>query len=104
MVHGDLQTGGLAEFWTPECKTGQENDTTARMNAGIGRRIFLVLLGMVAGCASHQDCPPDFVVHADRMIGPEMLGVGVQLHPFVYCKPDWGEDVTAENVQIYEKQ
>jgi len=61
--------------------------------------IFLVLLVSAAWAGN----PAKFVVTAD-WAGPEFVGCGVEMHPYVYCEPNWPEKINEKNAPEYEKK
>jgi hypothetical protein len=45
----------------------------------------------------------DYLVKPDRVISPPLVGVGVEMNPWLYCAPNWG-DVNEKNVKDVEQK
>jgi hypothetical protein len=46
----------------------------------------------------------DFTVFADKPAGPPLVGFGGECNPYLYCTPNWGADVTEDNVADLERK
>jgi hypothetical protein len=64
------------------------------------------ILGFVlatACVANARQTEVEYLLRPDRAIGPPLVGVGVQMNPWLYCAPNWG-DVTDANVKDLERK
>jgi hypothetical protein len=64
--------------------------------------VFVLIVMFAEGCATGSRGRADFVIDGDSFAGPELVGIGVELHPYVFCAPNWGVDVNEQNVKIFE--
>jgi hypothetical protein len=68
------------------------------------RQTILLFLAVLLSLAAHAaPREVEFLVQPDRTISPPLVGVGVQMNPWLYCAPNWG-DVTDANVKDLERK
>ncbi len=64
--------------------------------------VLAVAIGFTTAIAA-RPLEVEYLLKPDRTIGPPLVGIGVQMNPWLYCAPNWG-DVNDTNVKDVERK